>query len=149
MQTNVRQRLTRPPRRAKLPSAFTLVEVIAGIALLGTLLAGLMLGFSAHVRQYKAARQRIQATEMLDRQLEQWYAEGSELPIDREGALSSEPPLTWRTSTVRSPQAVRLNAVIVRVEVRRPDRPDSSPPVIAMELLAPANSVPQPTTANE
>ena len=125
------------------------MEVIAGIALLGTLLAGLMLGFSAHVRQYKVAKLRIHATEKLDRQLEQWYSDGSELPIDGAGELSADPPLTWRTSTVRSQQALRLNAVVVRVEVRRPDRPDSSPPVLAMELLAPASAAPLPATANE
>lgn len=145
MQTNVRKRLARTRRRAKFPLAFTLVEVIAGIALLGTLLAGLMLGFSAHVRQYQAARLRIQAIEKLDRQLALWYADGSELPIDSAGPLSSQPPLTWRTSTVRSPQAGRLNAVVVRVEVRRPDRADSSHPVVVVELLHPAVAAPLPT----
>lgn len=146
MQTTPRQWLT---RRAKLRPAFTLVEVIAGIALLGTLLAGLMLSFSAHVRQYKAARLRIQAIEKLDRQLELWYADDGTLPMDSEGSLSSQPPLTWRTSTVNSPQAGRLNSVIVRVEVRRPDRADSSPPVVAVELLHPAAVVLMPPNPNQ
>ena len=149
MQTNARKRLARIRRRANFPPAFTLVEVIAGIALLGTLLAGLMLGFSAHVRQYHAARLRIQAIEKLDRQLELWYADGGGLPIDSAGPLSSKPPLTWRTSTVRSPQAARLNAVIIRVEVRRPDRAESSPPVVAVELLHPAIAAPLPTDNNQ
>lgn len=148
MQTHTRQRLARHPRRANFSPAFTLVEVIAGIALLGTLLAGLMLGFSAHVRQYRAAALRIQSIEKLDRQLELWYAAGGTLPVDSEGPLSSEPPLTWRTSTVHSAPAGRLNSVIVRVEVRRPGRADSSPPVVTVELLHPAAALdgrPPPT----
>lgn len=149
MQTTARQRLPRRSRRANVHPAFTLVEVIAGIALLGTLLAGLMLSFSAHVRQYQAARLRIQAIEKLDRQLELWYADDGTLPIDSEGPLSSQPPLTWRTLTVRSPQAERLNSVIVRVEVRRPERADSSPPVVAVELLHPATAAAQSRTTNQ
>lgn len=147
--TNARHRPARQARPAKRHPGFTLVEVIAGVALLGTLLAGLMLGFSKHVRQYQAARLRIQAIDKLDRQLELWYANGDELPIDSEGPLSAQPPLTWHTTTVRSPQAQRLNAVIVRVEVRRSDRADSSPPVIAVELLHPAIAASNPTTSHE
>ncbi len=50
----------------------TLIEVVAGIALLGTLMVAVLISGSQHLRQLKAADQKRQATAKLDDFLAAW-----------------------------------------------------------------------------
>lgn len=50
----------------------TLIEVVAGIALLGTLMVMVLIGSSQHLRQLKVAKQKRQAIALLDRFLAGW-----------------------------------------------------------------------------
>ncbi|MEO1619007.1 MAG: hypothetical protein AAFV88_24360 [Planctomycetota bacterium] len=52
--------------------AVTLIEVVASIALVGTLFTVVLIGNSRHLRQLKAAGVKHQACEKLDRLLSRW-----------------------------------------------------------------------------
>lgn len=54
----------------------TLIEVVVGLALLATLLAAALAAGSSHLRQAKAAEEKIAATRILNRFLTEWAANG-------------------------------------------------------------------------
>ena len=55
-------------------SGITLIEVVAGLALMGTLLTVILVGSSQHLRQLKAAQQKRDSVRMLDEFLATWSA---------------------------------------------------------------------------
>lgn len=57
-------------------TGLTLIEVVAGLALMGTLLVTVLLGASSHLRQLRAAQQKTIAIESLDRLLSLWSSDG-------------------------------------------------------------------------
>ena len=106
--------LARPVRRG-----LTLVEVLAGLALLGTLLASLLVAHGAQTRQARRAADRRAAAEALDALLHRWHADRERLPPAPAGPLSADGRLAWRAARLRRPGAAALGCVVVRVEAVR------------------------------
>ncbi len=57
-------------------SGITLIEVVAAVALMGTLLTTVIVGNAKHVRQMKAAQQKREAVHLLDQFLATWSLSG-------------------------------------------------------------------------
>ena len=120
----------RGPRRR----GVTLVEVLAGLALLGTLVAGLLVADAAQGRQARRAEDRLAAVAALDELLEGWDAGGPALPPAPSGPLGTGGRLAWSARRVRRAGADRLGCVVVRVEARPAGAADARP-LAAVELL--------------
>lgn len=99
-----------------LRSGITLIEVVVGLALMASLLASALLAGSSHLRQMRAAADKRQATELLDRFLSQWslhdfqhdhaVAASSRLNAD---CVISDPEIMWRRDAVQlSRPAIRI-----------------------------------------
>ncbi len=58
--------------RSSLANGITLVEVIAGLALMGTLLTVVVVSSSQHLRQLKAAERKRESVRLLDDFLASW-----------------------------------------------------------------------------
>jgi len=101
------------PRRG-----LSLVEVVAGVALLATLLVGIVLAAGRHGAQLRAAEQRLAAVRAADRLLAQWYGEPAGPPRDATGPVTGAPGLVWRTRPLVQPDAEQLGLEIVRLEIR-------------------------------
>lgn len=111
----------------------TLIEVIAGLVILGTLLATMLVARSRFARQEKLATRRLQAIHALDAQIARWMdGPASAFPISTSGSLTESPNQIWRTRPVNRSSAKLLSAKAVHVEVIDPTEKD---PIVAIDLL--------------
>ena len=95
----------------------TLLEVLAGLAILGTLLVATLVARGDHARQWRHAQDRLLAIERANDQLATWWRERDKLPYSGSGTLDAEAGLTWRTSIIDNRQATDLGFQVVRFEV--------------------------------
>ena len=120
----------------------TLIEIVAGLVILGTVLASLAIARGRFARQWSAADRKLAAVRALDALVTEWMnapGDGA-VPLNREGRVADSRGLLWRTRAFRDPEARRLSAVIVRVEVT--DRTES--PLAAVDLLVHVSPATQP-----
>lgn len=141
----------------------TLVELLGGLALLGSVMAGILIAHGRFARQYYKAEQRQEAVAAVDTLLTRWFqtpppeppppeapearpeSASKRVPRRGSGPLPGTDDLYWRTRVVRSPQrtAQRLGAQRIALTVRPEEqwqRRSQAPPVLRIELLV---SLPQ------
>jgi type II secretory pathway pseudopilin PulG len=124
----------------------TLIEVIAGLVILGSILASLAIARGRFARQLSTADRKLAATHALDSMIAQWM-DASAPPINRHGILAGPRGLEWQTREIRTRDAQQLHAVVVRVEViDRLDNDRSAKPLLSVDLLS---HVPAPTAASQ
>jgi len=97
--------------------AFTLVEVIASLMLLGTLLVAILVAHRRHVQQIRSAEARLVAVQAADGLLAKWSAEGSWGAATSTGEFEGRRDLTWRWTVIPQPELSRLGAAVGRLEV--------------------------------
>ena len=97
---------------------FSLIEVVASLMLVGTLLVTVLTAHRQNARQTRTAQQRLAAIEVLERLLAD--PAGTAL-IEPNGKTSGKNPYSWRTTVSRGAAAEVLGALIVRVEVFDPN----------------------------
>ena len=113
----------------------TLVEVIAALVILGTILSALLIARGRFARQESLAQRRLEAIRALDQLVQQWMnGPASAVPIQSSGALSDSANQTWRTHTVPDAAAARLGTRIVRVDVFDATARD---PIVSLDFLLP------------
>jgi len=99
-------------------SGLTLLEVLAAVAILGTILVGVVMAKSRHTRQLAATGRLDAAVRAADELIAAWWASPNGVPVDQSGELGTEGSLTWRTRVVANKEIEALGARVVRVEVR-------------------------------
>src|SRR5688500_6139833 len=90
----------RPSPRPTRRRGMTLVEVVGGLALLGTLLVAVLLARGRYIRQAAIADRRLQAVAAADALLAQWHQDPRSLPRAASGDVPGDGQFTWRTRTV-------------------------------------------------
>ena len=132
----------------------TLVELLAGLVVLGTLLTMVVTARGRFVEQWADADKKLAATRELESRVTSWIDRPTSMPrVPSEGPLTTVPTHRWRTQYVADPAATDLFTRVVRVEVlpARSTRSHSKP-LVAVEFLlrddrlAPAT---QPTTPTQ
>ena len=116
--------------------AMKLIEVVAGLVILGTILASLAVARGRFARQWAEADRKLTATRALDALIAEWIQK-SDVPINRHGMLPDAKNMIWRTRAIRDRAASTLSVAIVRVEVfdrANEDRP-AAVPVVTVDLL--------------
>src|SRR3954471_15141548 len=120
---------TSSPARAGARAA-TLIEALAGLVVLGTLLVSLTIARGRFVRQRAQAEQKIAAASAVDMMVSKWMAgSGSAIPLSAAGPLDDLPNHTWHTRVIE--HKPDLNASIVRIEV--PNQ-SSTIPILPLDL---------------
>jgi prepilin-type N-terminal cleavage/methylation domain-containing protein len=109
----------------------TLIEVLAGLVVLGTVLASVAVARSRYMHQAALADQRAAAVTAADRLLNDWWRQSEPLPQNASGQIDEQ--LTWRTHVLVNPAARQLGADIVRLEMLR----GSSEPLVTVDVLVP------------
>jgi prepilin-type N-terminal cleavage/methylation domain-containing protein len=94
----------------------TLIEVMAGLAILGTLLASLVVARGRYLHQWTLAGQKQQAVQAADQLLAGWWADPQKFPRQQAGELPKS-NLQWRTSVLDSKSATDLKVQIIRLEL--------------------------------
>lgn len=129
--------MSRMGRTTKRP-AMTLIELIAGLVILGSVLAALAVARGRFARQWAAADRKLHAVKALDALIAEWMqAPAPQIPVNRQGALPDVKNCVWRARASRHSGSSKLNAEVVRVEVF--DRADAekanAPPIVTVDLL--------------
>ena len=111
----------------------TLVEVIAALVILGTILAAMLIARGRFVRQDVQARRKIEATRALDTLVGGWMnGPTSAIPVQSTGSFPDAPDQIWSTRVIRDPSAEEIGARVLRVDVF--DRSERQP-VVSLDLL--------------
>ena len=76
------------------------MEVMAGLALLATVLVALLQIEARSRRQTAHAERHAQAVKVADALLTEWWQLPQGLPRAGGGVVQSDPSLTWRTTTI-------------------------------------------------
>ena len=93
----------------------TLVEVIAALVILGTILAALAMARGRFARQWAEADRKLTATKALDSLIVGWTEGiGAAVPINQQGRVPKMQSGLWRTRVLRNTDAAKLDAVVVR-----------------------------------
>jgi hypothetical protein len=127
-----------------------LIEVLAGLVLLGTILSSALVARGRFQRQWRAADEKLAAVRAADELIAKWIAQppGS-APVPGEGRLGSSEHLRWRTRWRPDPAAQRLGVRVAEVEVYDP-RHARSRPILRVDFLLrprpPAPAATRPTT---
>lgn len=115
----------------------TLLEVVAGLTLLATLLVGTMLAYGSHIRQVRAAQQRLQATDIAERILVDWYESEDGVPPRDEDVIAGTDGWRWRTTPLASNDSNPFRARVVRFEIYDPADGVEPVPLVSIDLLVP------------
>lgn len=117
----------------------SLIEVLAGITLLCTLMVSVMLTWHQHWKQVAGLQQRLAAMEAIEQQLTIWYDERGGPPVNATGPMRTLPEAVWRTQ-VSGAQPEGLPAGIVSVEVTVINRQQTTLARLFVLATRPANS---------
>ena len=112
----------------------TLVEVVAALALMATLLVAVLAIKSGLARRRAAADRQLRAVAVADRLLADWWQDPTTFPVGRSGR--ADPALAWTTTVVPSPAAARVGGRVVRLDVR-----DATAVVLSVDVLLPPAEV--------
>lgn len=128
--------------RSSRANGLTLIEVVAAIAILGTVLVGVVLAKSRHARQIALTQRRFAAVRAADELIAGWWAGAPSVPIGQSGVIASDKSMAWQTLVVENEAIAQLGSRVVRVEIREADpagqRSDSANDVLlAVDLVLP------------
>ena len=119
-------------------SAFTLLEVVVALVLMGSLLAGSLLAFSKHRQQLAMAAKRIEATMVADQLIAELGAQQGGLPAVARGSVAGKADWIWEISPVGTTTlaTVRLRVVRFQILELRP----TPKRLIAVDMVQPTES---------
>lgn len=113
----------------------TIVEVIAGLALLSTLLVSILVTYRAHAAQVRGAQDRLAAIEAADDLLTEWSAAGVVPAVGREERLPGDDGWAWRIVAGQGDLIRELGIKTVRLEIFRLTADDPTEALASVELL--------------
>jgi prepilin-type N-terminal cleavage/methylation domain-containing protein len=112
-------------RRAMRHQAMTLIEVMCGMVILGTLVMSLLVVRSRSLHQWALAERRQEAITAADKLLSGWWASPQEMPRKSHGILP-EDSMAWQTHVLDNSVAKEMGGEVVRLEIF--DNRDSAAP---------------------
>lgn len=119
--------------------AFSLVEVVASLFLVGTLLVAVLVAHRRAASQTRLAQRRLDAAAVLDALLAaRRQPDAGELQLAR-GKAPGDNPFHWRSTLRHEPSLDAFGAGILRIELYEPEY-QSSQTLAFVELVAPGAS---------
>lgn len=97
--------------------AFTLLEVIVALALMGSVLVGSLMAFSIHRRQLSLADKRIQATMLADQLVDALSSQQDGIPTNSRGQVPGHDNWIWQTTPVGTTMIATATMQIVRFQI--------------------------------
>ena len=121
--------------RCSRQAGLTLIEVLAAIAILGTILVGIVVAKARHTRQIALTARRNVAVRAADEMITRWWASKEGIPIGQSGTVAADETLSWETRQVANPAIEALGTHVVRLEIH--DKGATDQPLVVVELLPP------------
>ena len=125
------------------PAAFTLIEIAAALAILGTLLVGILLAKASHTRQLARAERKAGAVQAADRLIREWWHSAEGVPRNASGRVPDpradrSGSFRWRTRVVERSGLRGLPARAVRITLSSAgEGPPDEDPLVAVTLVLP------------
>jgi len=121
--------------------AFTLLEVMVGLVLMGTLVASGLVALASHQHALLLAKQKQQANQVAETLLTNWYEVQGRVPMRDQGSIANNGEWTWRTQPVGLRSVCGLQTIVIRLEVLGRVRNNLSPQVLSLvEVLQNQNA---------
>ena len=99
-------------------SGVTLIEVLAALALLGSLAVAMVLSRGRLVDQHDLAEKKLEAVQVANALLVQWWAgDPKHLPVNVSGQIEEHPGWAWETQAIISRELVPFDAHVVRLRI--------------------------------
>jgi hypothetical protein len=117
----------------------TLVEVIAGLVLLATLLTTVLTAFKTHAAQIRGSRERLKANGIAQELLSGWLTKGALPPVGTRQALAGTEDWNWRLLANDSQPSGSINIGSVRVEIVRSQNAAADEILASVVLVVPGN----------
>jgi len=112
----------------------TLIEVLAGLVVLSTVLASVTIARGRFMLQAARAQQKLIATRAVDEMLSSWLsAPPQNIPVPSQGIIEGSSNLIWRTQLRADAAAQNLGAQVVTLDVF--DRANRDERVLSVEFL--------------
>ena len=124
-------------------TGLTLIEVLAALALLSTLLVGVLVAFDRHAEQIQRARRTLDVIERVDALLYEWTESGSGVPYNDRGRVPGGDHLLWETRVVNTRYREDLGVDVVRLEVFSQRETVSAGPLVSLEMAVPSPNWPE------
>lgn len=115
--------------------ALTLLEVLAGLVMLSTLFALILLAHRRHTQQWQSAQRKIAACEAGDRLLTDWFSREDPLPVGDSGQVPGSTTLWWATERVESEQLEAWGTQVVRLSIYDRSTGETEPPLVSIEVV--------------
>lgn len=115
---------------------------MAAIALLGTILVGIVLAKARHTHQLALTQRQEAAVRAADELITQWWTSPEGVPIDERGRTGTDGSWMWKTRLVENEVVEQLGARVVRVELHESEEDDGTKApageaLVAVELVLP------------
>ncbi len=121
-----------------LRQGFTLIEVVTGLALMGTLLVAILLAHGRHGRQIRSAQHRLAAIDAADRMLADWVRTPYTTFKRRRGTVPGNEGFTWQIGFRESPDTRSMGLRIMRLEIHDNNAQAKGSPLATVDLLVPS-----------
>jgi len=118
----------------------TLIEVVAAIVILGTILVGVVLARSRHTRQIRLAGRKAAAVQLADRLLTDWWTDPNGVPVGRSGSVGENGTFVWETRELPRRDSRALGGRVVELTVRNAEVNSAFPtaePLTRVQLVLP------------
>ncbi len=112
---------------------------MAGIALLATLLVGIVLAAGKHGQQFRLAGRKLEAARAADTLFAEWLSQPSGVPREASGTIRGQMKFSWQTRPSEDATAAKLGLEIIRVEIREASA-TSAAALVTTELVVPATA---------
>ncbi len=116
--------------------ALTLIEVVAGLALLVAIMAALLLAKAHWQRSLADSDRRLAASAAADALLSAWWQNPRAFPVHRGGAVPEHADMRWQTFFIPNRGVEHLGTRAVRLEIV-PAEPTAAPALCSVELVLP------------
>ncbi|MEM8670554.1 MAG: prepilin-type N-terminal cleavage/methylation domain-containing protein [Planctomycetota bacterium] len=113
----------------------TLIEVLASLVLLSTLLVAILQSHDRLARQTKTARERIDAIDAADELLQEWASVSPMVIPSVSGQTATDPTYDWTIETRIEPELETLGIRIATLRLFEAQQSDDTQPLAMVEFL--------------
>jgi hypothetical protein len=117
-----------------------LIEVVAGLTLMATVLVASLLSFSAHHRQRRLAESKLSAVAVADELLNTLSVRRGGFPKAGRGTIPGHPTWFWQTRMVGVAAPARVPLHVIRLEVLEVTPEGSLLPLATVEIVEPVEA---------
>jgi type II secretory pathway pseudopilin PulG len=121
-----------------------LIEVLAGLAITGSVLVAILLAQARFAAQMGRAQAKQEAVVVAEQLLEGWWSDLEHFPIDARGAAGG--PWEWETQAVAHPELATVGLKQVRIMIRPRTSNHASPsvpPLVSLDVIVPIATKPR------